>query len=490
MTDDRTQLFIGSRWTAPSGSNRITVRSASTEELIGLGARGGGGGRRRRGRRGPARPSTTPPAGPPGSRTPGGYPGAARRRVREPLRADQPRDQRPERHADRHRSPAGSRSRRSVPLLRRPHPQAPRGGGPRGPVRAHAPPSAAPRSASSPAIVPWNFPQSLTATKLAPALAAGCTIVVKPSPGDRARRVPARRRCRRPPASRKAWSASCPAAGSSAPTWSRTPASTRSPSPGPPPAAAPSRRPAPRCCGRSPSNSAASPPRSSSTTPTSTSRTSGSRCSGHARQQRPGVLPRHPDPRPAAAATTRSSTPSPHLMSAAPVGDALDESTLIGPLASRNQQTRVAGYIDAGIAEGAKVVVGGTGAPEGLDRGLVRPTRRSSPASTTTPRIAREEIFGPVLTVIGYDDDAEAIRIANDSDYGLGGTVWSSDPDRALAVAGAVHTGTIGINGYLPDPVRALRRGQGQRPRQGVRPRGSGELPERSSPSTSSGAPP
>ena len=68
-------------------------------------------------------------------------------------------------------------------------------------------------------------------------------------------------------------------------------------------------------------------------------------------------------------------------------------------------------------------------------------------------RIAREEIFGPVLTVIEYADDAEAVRIANDSEYGLGGTVWSSDPSRAMAVASAVQTGTIGINGYVPEPV-------------------------------------
>ncbi len=68
-----------------------------------------------------------------------------------------------------------------------------------------------------------------------------------------------------------------------------------------------------------------------------------------------------------------------------------------------------------------------------------------------TARIAQEEISGPVLTVIGYDDDADAIRIASDSDYGLGGSVWSTDDDRAMAVARGVQTGTIGINGYIPD---------------------------------------
>jgi aldehyde dehydrogenase (NAD+) len=71
----------------------------------------------------------------------------------------------------------------------------------------------------------------------------------------------------------------------------------------------------------------------------------------------------------------------------------------------------------------------------------------------TDARISREEIFGPVLTVIEYADDAEAVRIANDSEYGLGGTVWSSDPGRAMAVASAVKTGTIGISDYVPEPV-------------------------------------
>ena len=96
------------------------------------------------------------------------------------------------------------------------------------------------------------------------------------------------------------------------------------------------------------------------------------------------------------------------------------------------------------------MVVGGSGRPEGWDRGhFVRPTLFAD--LDNTARVAREEIFGPVLTVIGYDDDADAVRIASDSDYGLGGSVWSSDPERALRVARAVETGTIGINGYIPE---------------------------------------
>ena len=140
------------------------------------------------------------------------------------------------------------------------------------------------------------------------------------------------------------------------------------------------------------------------------------------------------------------------LIESAPVGDALEEATLIGPLVSQTQQTRVSGFIDAGISEGARVVLGGRGYPDGRNRGwFVRPTLFVDVDNKAT--IAQEEIFGPVLAVIGYDGDEEAIQIANDSRYGLGGTVWSSDPDRALAVASRVHTGTIGINGYAPDPA-------------------------------------
>jgi acyl-CoA reductase-like NAD-dependent aldehyde dehydrogenase len=141
-----------------------------------------------------------------------------------------------------------------------------------------------------------------------------------------------------------------------------------------------------------------------------------------------------------------------HLMGQATVGDALHEDTLIAPLASQVQQACVAGYIQAGLAEGARAVVGGAGVPEGQARGwFVRPTLFTGVGNDA--RIAREEIFGPVLTVIEYEGDDEAVRIANDSEYGLGGTVWSSDDSRALAVAAAVETGTIGINGYVPDPV-------------------------------------
>jgi aldehyde dehydrogenase (NAD+) len=134
-----------------------------------------------------------------------------------------------------------------------------------------------------------------------------------------------------------------------------------------------------------------------------------------------------------------------------PVGDALDENTLIGPMATPQQRERVEGYIAKGISEGARLTTGG-GRPAGLDRGwFVEPTVFADVDNGFV--VAQEEIFGPVLCVLPYDDVDDAVRIANDSDYGLGGTVWTSDPERGAAVARQVHTGTIGVNRYLPDPV-------------------------------------
>lgn len=131
-------------------------------------------------------------------------------------------------------------------------------------------------------------------------------------------------------------------------------------------------------------------------------------------------------------------------------GDPLDPGTQVGPLVSSHQRDRVEGYIAGAREEGARLVSGG-GRPAGLDRGwFVEPTVFADVDNAMT--IAREEVFGPVLAVIPYRDDAEAVAIANDSGYGLGGSVWSSDPERATAVARRVRTGTIGINGYMLDP--------------------------------------
>jgi aldehyde dehydrogenase (NAD+) len=131
------------------------------------------------------------------------------------------------------------------------------------------------------------------------------------------------------------------------------------------------------------------------------------------------------------------------------IGDPLDPGVDIGPLVSARQRDRVLDYIQRGKAEGATVVTGG-GVPAGQSRGwYVAPTVFADVHNSV--RIAREEIFGPVVAVIPYRSDDEAVAIANDSDFGLAGTVWSRDESRATEIARAVHTGTIGINHYAID---------------------------------------
>jgi acyl-CoA reductase-like NAD-dependent aldehyde dehydrogenase len=139
-------------------------------------------------------------------------------------------------------------------------------------------------------------------------------------------------------------------------------------------------------------------------------------------------------------------------MSSLVVGDPMDSATQVGPLVAKRQQERVRGYIDSGQNEGARLVVGGTGMPDGVEKGwFVRPTLFADAANSM--RIAREEIFGPVLTVIPYADEPEAMAIANDSEYGLAGSVFTEDTDRGLSVAARIHTGTFGVNqGYTMDP--------------------------------------
>lgn len=132
------------------------------------------------------------------------------------------------------------------------------------------------------------------------------------------------------------------------------------------------------------------------------------------------------------------------------VGDPLDPETKVGPLVSSRQRDRVEGYIAKGKQEG-RLTTGG-GRPKGLDRGwFVEPTVFAD--MTNTAQVSCEEIFGPVLSIIAYDDEAEAVAIANDSNYGLGGTVWSSDLERAASVARKVRSGTVGVNHYTNDPV-------------------------------------
>jgi len=134
------------------------------------------------------------------------------------------------------------------------------------------------------------------------------------------------------------------------------------------------------------------------------------------------------------------------------VGDPFAEGTRLGPVISATQRERVRGYIAKGIAEGAKLVTGGADAPEGLEQGyFVRPTVFSEVDNAMT--IAQEEIFGPVLSIIAYGSEDDAVRIANDSVYGLGGGVWSGDPEHAGAVARRMRTGQVAINGGDFNPL-------------------------------------
>jgi aldehyde dehydrogenase (NAD+) len=128
-------------------------------------------------------------------------------------------------------------------------------------------------------------------------------------------------------------------------------------------------------------------------------------------------------------------------------GDPSSDSQIMGSLVNAKQRERVLGYIEKGKAEGARLLLGG-GVPAHLDKGYyVEPTVFTDVTNDMT--IAREEIFGPVLVIIPYDDEEDAIRIANDSDYGLSGGVWSASEERALAVARRIRSGTVAVNGGI-----------------------------------------
>ena len=132
------------------------------------------------------------------------------------------------------------------------------------------------------------------------------------------------------------------------------------------------------------------------------------------------------------------------------VGDPWDEKTEVGPLVSDLQWNKVQALIQKGIDEGATLAAGGTGKPDGIEKGyFARPTVFANVSNDMT--IAREEIFGPVLSIIPYDDEDDAVRIANDTPYGLSGYVSSSDLDRARKVAARMRTGMVHINGAWAD---------------------------------------
>ena len=132
------------------------------------------------------------------------------------------------------------------------------------------------------------------------------------------------------------------------------------------------------------------------------------------------------------------------------VGDPKTEGTTIGPVVSQAQFDKIQGLIEKGIKEGAELVTGGAKRPDGLKRGYyVRPTVFANVRNDMT--VAREEIFGPVLCILPYDTEEDAVRIANDTPYGLSGYVSSADPSRALRVASRLRTGNVHLNGAGPD---------------------------------------
>jgi len=167
---------------------------------------------------------------------------------------------------------------------------------------------------------------------------------------------------------------------------------------------------------------------------------SGQTCTAHTRMLVPETLYREASE--IAVSVAQTFTP----------GDPFDEKTRLGPLSSDVQRERVRGYIRKGVDEGAELLTGGAEPPEGLDRGyFVRPTvfGRVDPDAT----IAQEEIFGPVLSIIPYQDEEDAVRIANDSIYGLAGGVWAGDNEHAMRVARRIRTGQIDINGGKFNPL-------------------------------------
>ena len=127
-------------------------------------------------------------------------------------------------------------------------------------------------------------------------------------------------------------------------------------------------------------------------------------------------------------------------------GDPKGEGTTMGPVVNKVQWDKIQGLIKKGIDEGATLVTGGLGRPEGLNKGFyVRPTVFADVTNDMT--IAREEIFGPVLSIIGYKDEADAVTMANDTPYGLAGYVWSGNVERARKVANELRAGNINLNG-------------------------------------------
>jgi aldehyde dehydrogenase (NAD+) len=300
------------------------------------------------------------------------------------------------------------------------------------------------------AITPWNYPLHQIALKVAPALAAGCTIVVKPSevvPLNAFVLAEVVEAVGLPPGVFNLVTGTGPVVGEALVTHAETDmvsftGSTRAGKRVSELAAQAVKAVALELGGKSP-NVILEDADLARAVPDGVAKcflNSGQTCSALTRM----LVPRErlAEAEQIAAAVAEQFTP----------GDPFDEGSRLGPLVSDTQLERVRGYIERGQAEGARLVTGGAEAPEGAESGyFVRPTVFSD--VTTEMTIAQEEIFGPVLAIMPYDDEEEAIRIANDTQYGLAGGVWSGDEQRARTLARRLRTGQVEINGGAFNPM-------------------------------------
>jgi aldehyde dehydrogenase (NAD+) len=300
------------------------------------------------------------------------------------------------------------------------------------------------------AITPWNYPLNQITAKVAPALAAGCTVVLKPSevtPLNAFLLAEVIEAAGLPPGVFNLVTGTGPVAGEALAAHPGVDlvsftGSTRAGKRVSELAAATVKPVAMELGGKSP-NLILDDADLAKAVPDGVAKcflNSGQTCSALTRMLVPRQLLAEAEE--LAAATAETFTP----------GDPFDPSTRLGPLVSEVQRQRVRGYIEKGIEEGARLLTGGAEPPEGLNRGyFVRPTVFSGVDAEMT--IAQEEIFGPVLVIQPYEDEDDAVRIANSTSYGLAGGVWSADQDRAIAVARRLRTGQIEINGGAFNPL-------------------------------------
>jgi aldehyde dehydrogenase (NAD+) len=297
------------------------------------------------------------------------------------------------------------------------------------------------------AIVPWNVPQIVTLSKIAPALLAGCTVVLKPAPEtplDAYVMIEALEEAGLPPgvvnlvpAGREAGEHLVSHPGIDKVAFTGSTAAGRT-------IARICGEQLKRCSLELGGKSAAIVLDDADLALTTEGlKTASVAMSGQACTNQTRVLASRANYRNVVEAVVET-------MRGMAVGDPADPKSEIGPMVAQRQQDRVEKYIALGQEEGARVVYGGSGRPSGFDHGwYVRPTVFAD--ATNDMRISREEIFGPVVAVIPFDDIDDAVRIANDTEYGLAGSVWTTDSAAANEIARRVRTGLFGINNFSPD---------------------------------------